>query len=97
MNFRLTDEQKGKVVGSYEVASGIAAITGLTLPNEYQKLRDDWGHVLCDPESGAYTTLREDLKKLGKEIDERNKIRVENGRFVNRDFHPDVCPTSIFG
>jgi len=97
VNFRLTGEQKGEVVGSYEVVSGIAAITGLTLPNEYQRLRDDWKQVLDNPESDAYATLHKDLEKLGKEIDERNKIRVENGRFVNRDFHPDVCPTSIFG
>ena len=92
VNFRLMKDDKGNPVGSSECNASIVAITGLTIPNEYPKLSQDWKHTLKDPNSKAYAKLRSDLTSLGESIENMNKSR----RFVNRDFHPDYVAVSTF-
>jgi hypothetical protein len=92
VNFRLRHEDKGCAFASQETRAAVTGITGITMPAKYPKLGDDWSHLLSDPHSKAYNTLRRDLDELAEVIDVRNKVR----KFVNRDFHPEVCALSIF-
>ena len=85
-------EDKGSVIGNREVVSVVSTVSGLTLPNEYPSLSQDWRHVLHNPKSNAYAKLKSDLIALGEAIDKRNEER----RFVNRDFHPDYTAISVF-
>ena len=94
VNFRLKKDDKGNPVGSSECNASIVAITGLTIPNEYPKLSQDWRHTLKNPKSKAYAKLRDDLAKLSNTIDELNKSPAR--RFINRDFHPDFVAVSTF-
>ena len=95
VNFRLKEREKGMLVGSHECATGVAAITAITMPSVYPKLSQDWRQVLRDPDCKAYAQLRADLKQLGEEIDRRNNER-SGRRFVSRDYHPDCCAISSF-
>ena len=94
VNFRLRKDDKGNPVGSAECNAAIVAITGLTIPNEYPRLSEDWRQTLKDPNSPAYAQLREDLAHLSDEIDDLNASPAR--RFVNRDFHPDYVAVSTF-
>jgi hypothetical protein len=91
-NFRMNKKAKGEVVGNREVISVISLISGITVPEQYPTISQDWSHVLHDSESKAYAQLKSDLIELGEVIDERNKAR----RFTSRDFHPDHVAISIF-
>lgn len=92
VNLRMARGPK-EIIGSMESNLAMVGISGLTLPNKYPVLSDDWKHVLHDPNSEAYNVLKSDLLELASTIDERNKIR----RYVNLDYHPSHCAISIFG
>lgn len=93
VNFRQTTNDDWSIVeGSREVIFVVSVITGLTMPNEYPSLAQNWTQVLHDEDSAAYSQLRLDLAQLGNEIDERNNER----EFVNVDFHPEFAAISIF-
>ena len=87
-------DEKGIMKSSKECDAGVAGITGITIPQDYPKLCQDWSQVLHDPKSTAYKTLRSDLEVLSKLIDDRNDS--QGRRFVNKDFHPDYVAVSVF-
>ena len=92
VNFRQERGGDTAVAGSLEVISTVSSITGLTMPNEYPTLAQNWTEILHDAHSLAYNQLKTDLAQLEATIDERNLKR----RFRNMDFHPTVAAISIF-
>lgn len=94
VNFRLKKSDKGNPVGSSECNASIVAITGLTIPDEYPKLSQDWKQMLKNPKSKAYARLRSDLTQLSDTIDRMNNS--PSRRWTNRDFHPDFVAVSTF-
>jgi len=94
VNFRMLQSEKGITKTSQECQATVTSITGITIPDNYPRLSQDWSHVLHDRRSKAYATLRKDLDKHSKAIDERNASK--DRRFVNKDFHPDHVAVSTF-
>ena len=92
VNFRVNKADRGILGGSREVSNALSFITGLTVPNSYPSLSQNWTHVMPDIGMGAHSQLKDDLAELGKEVDERNVAR----RFRNVDFHPEITEISIF-
>ncbi len=93
VNFRQERNNIGKPLsGSREVISTVSTVTGLTMPNQYPSLDQNWTQLLHNETSLAYSQLKMDLEDLGKKIDKRNNVRA----YRNVDFHPKVSAISIF-
>ena len=90
-NHRLKINEKGSVHATREAMKTTTTISALTMYNGNPTLADDWSAVLHDSNSTAYARLRDNLTKLGEDIDERNQHR----RFVTMDFHPKIAGISI--
>ena len=92
INFRMNKSDKGQLLGNRETLAIVSVIGGLTQPDEYPTIRDDWRHVLHDPMSPSYEALQEELRPIAEDIDARNKKR----QFVNVDYHPEHVMISTF-